>query len=79
MNEDRHAIRRRRIEAGLSQTDLAAQSGVSKSQLSDVENGRAGFSPKRLKAIADVLGCKVSDLLKTEAGSRDEMAAEVAL
>lgn len=63
MNEDPKEFRRRRIAAGLSQTDLAEQAGVSKSQLSDVENGRAGFSPKNLKAIADVLGCTIPDLL----------------
>lgn len=63
MNEDPRAFRRRRIEAGLSQTDLAEQAGVSKSHVSDVENGRAGFSPKNLKAIAEVLGCKIPDLL----------------
>lgn len=63
MNEDPRAFRRRRIEAGLSQTDLAAQAGVSKTQLSDVENGRAGFSPKNLKAIAEILGCTIPELL----------------
>lgn len=63
MNEDPKSFRRRRIAAGLSITDLAQQAGVSKSHLSDVENGRAGFSPRNLKAIADILGCEVHDLL----------------
>lgn len=63
MNEDPKQFRRRRIELGLSQTDLAERAGVSKSHVSDVENGRAGFSPKNLKAIADVLGCTIPDLL----------------
>ncbi|MGW0574805.1 helix-turn-helix domain-containing protein [Streptomyces sp. NPDC002920] len=74
MNEDRKGLRRRRIAAGLSQTDLAEKAGVSKSQLSDVENGRAGFSPKNLKAIADVLDCEVPDLLLPE--SEDQAAPE---
>lgn len=73
MNEDRRELRRRRIAAGLSQTDLAQAAGVSKSQLSDVENGRAGFSPKNLKAIADVLACTVPDLLLPE--PEDQAAA----
>jgi len=73
MNEDRRELRRRRIAAGLSQTDLAQKAGVSKSQLSDVENGRAGFSPKNLKAIADILGCTVPDLLLPE--PEDQAAA----
>ncbi|CBG73063.1 putative DNA-binding protein [Streptomyces scabiei 87.22] len=63
MNEDPKSFRRRRIEAGLSVTDLARQAGVSKSHLCDVENGRAGFSPKNLKKIADILGCTIRDLL----------------
>lgn len=63
MNEDPKAFRRRRIEAGLSQTDLALQAGVSKSHVSGVELGRAGFSPKNLAKIAAVLGCTIRDLL----------------
>ncbi|MCI3277458.1 helix-turn-helix domain-containing protein [Streptomyces cylindrosporus] len=66
MNEDPRQFRRRRIEAGLSQTDLAMRAGVAPSHISDVENGRAGFSPKNLKAIADVLGCAIHDLLLPE-------------
>jgi transcriptional regulator with XRE-family HTH domain len=63
MNEDPREFRRRRVAAGLSVTELADRAGVSKSHLSDVENSRAGFSPKNLKAIADILGCEVHDLL----------------
>ncbi|MGW1001728.1 helix-turn-helix domain-containing protein [Streptomyces sp. NPDC002520] len=75
MNEDPRAFRRRRIEAGLSQTDLAKQAGVAPSHISDVENGRAGFSPKNLKAIADALGCTIRDLLLPE---DDQTAAKTA-
>ncbi|MFB7596951.1 helix-turn-helix domain-containing protein [Streptomyces sp. NPDC056160] len=73
MNEDPREFRRRRIDAGLSQTDLAHAAGVSKTQLSDVENGRAGFSPRKLKAIAEVLRCEIRDLLM--ARSDDSAAA----
>lgn len=73
MNEDRKEIRRRRIAAGLSQTALAEKAGVSKSQMSDVENGRAGFSPKNLLALANVLDCTVPDLLLPE--PEDQAAA----
>jgi transcriptional regulator with XRE-family HTH domain len=66
MNEDPREFRRRRVEAGLSQTDLAEKAGVSKSHLSDVERGQAGFSPKNLKAIAEILGCTIPDLLLPE-------------
>jgi len=70
MNEDPRAFRRLRIEAGLSQTDLAHRAGVSKSHISGVEQGRAGFSPKNLKAIADALGCAIRDLLLPESEDR---------
>lgn len=66
MNEDPREFRRRRIEAGLSITALARQAGVSKSHLACVEKGTAGFSPKNLKAIADIFGCTVHDLLFPE-------------
>ena len=76
MNEDPRAFRRLRIAAGLSITDLAVKAGVTKSHLSSVEKGNAGFSPKNLKAIADVLGCEVHDLLLPE--PTDEPSRSVA-
>lgn len=78
MNEDPRQFRRRRIEAGKSITDLALEAGVSKSHLSDVENGRAGFSPKNLKKIADALDCTISDLLLPEADDETPVTASVA-
>ncbi|MFJ9114416.1 helix-turn-helix transcriptional regulator [Streptomyces sp. NPDC102394] len=67
MNEDPRAFRSRRLEAGLSQADLARQVGLGRSRICDVEKGRAGLAPKHLKAIADVFGCTVHDLLRPEA------------
>ncbi|MDX2749577.1 helix-turn-helix transcriptional regulator [Streptomyces scabiei] len=75
MNEDPKSFRRRRIEAGLSVTDLAKQAGVSTSHLSDVENGRAGFSPKNLKKFADILGCTIRDLLLPEPEEKADAGA----
>ncbi|MGW6292424.1 helix-turn-helix domain-containing protein [Streptomyces sp. NPDC055058] len=72
MNEDPRAFRRRRIRAGLSVTDLARKAGVSKSHLSSVELGKAGFSPKNLKAVADVLHCTVDDLLLPETNTQPD-------
>ncbi|MFJ1653437.1 helix-turn-helix transcriptional regulator [Streptomyces sp. NPDC088337] len=66
MNEDPKEFRRRRLEAGLSQTDLARQLGVGRSRICDLEKGRAGLAPKYLKATADIFGCKVHDLLLPE-------------
>jgi transcriptional regulator with XRE-family HTH domain len=75
MNEDPREFRRRRIEAGLSITDLARQAGVTKSHLSSVEKGTAGFSPRNLKAIAEILGCEVHDLLLPDPHGQDEAEA----
>lgn len=54
---------RRRIEAGLSLTALAAKASVTKSHICDVEHGRANFSPEKLARIADALGCAIADLM----------------
>lgn len=62
-NQDPRRLRRKRIEAGLSQTELAQRAGVTKSHLSDVERGQAGFSPRNVVAIAEVLGCTVAELM----------------
>ncbi|MFJ2004723.1 helix-turn-helix domain-containing protein [Streptomyces chartreusis] len=66
MNEDPRAFRRRRIEAGLSQAELARQIGVGRSRICDVEKGRAGLAPKHLKSAADILGCTVHNLLRPD-------------
>ncbi|MET9158229.1 helix-turn-helix transcriptional regulator [Streptomyces parvulus] len=66
MNEDPREFRRRRIEAGLTQTELAGRIGKGRSRICDVEKGRAGLTPKDLKAVAQIFGCTVHDLLLPE-------------
>lgn len=66
---DRGALRRRRIEAGLNQTQLAERAGISKQLVSMVEKGNANFSPGNLGKIATALGCKIADLLPDEGPS----------
>lgn len=63
---DRRGLKRRRIEAGLNQTQLAQRAGVSKQLLSMVENGNANFSPAYLGKIAKALNCTIADLLTGE-------------
>lgn len=46
-------IRRRREEAGWSLAELSRRSGVSKGQLSDLENGRTGTSLYTLRRLAE--------------------------
>ncbi|WP_137991206.1 helix-turn-helix transcriptional regulator [Streptomyces vilmorinianum] len=60
---DPKRLTRRRIEAGLNQTELADKAGVSKQHVSMVESGSANFSPRNLAKIAGALDCTISDLL----------------
>lgn len=59
-------MKRKRIEAGLNQTQLAQRAGVSKQLVSMVERGTANFSPRNLGKVAQVLQCKIADLLPDE-------------
>lgn len=65
MNEDPTEFRRRRIEAGLTQAELARRVGLGRSRINDVEKARPGrsLSPQHLEAVAKVFGCQVHDLL----------------
>lgn len=75
MNEDPREFRRRRIEAGLTQTELASRIGRGRSRICDVEKGRSGLAPKDLKAVAQILGCTVHDLLLPEPDGQTEQPA----
>lgn len=57
------AIRRKRIEAGLNQKDLAQTVGISGPHMSSIEHGRVNPSPPVLKRLAAALGCKIPDLM----------------
>ncbi|MFF2522294.1 helix-turn-helix domain-containing protein [Streptomyces liangshanensis] len=61
--QDPAEIRRRRIEAGLSQEALGARAGYSKGHVSLVERGISGASAQALARLAAALGCEVSDLM----------------
>ena len=60
---DPKRLTRRRVEAGLSMTDLGLKAGVSKGHVSMVERGVANFSPRNLVKIANVLQCTIDDLI----------------
>ena len=62
-NQDPARVRRKRIEAGLTQTQLANQAGLSNAHLSQVERGGRGASPKVLARLAGVLNCEIADLM----------------
>jgi transcriptional regulator with XRE-family HTH domain len=65
-----HAIRRRRLEAGLSQESLAYTAGLSRNHIQLMERG-IGAPPnptlRTLYALADALACRVVDLLPPDA------------
>ncbi len=49
-------LRRVRIEAGLTQEQLAVQVGRRKNWLSDIERGRRGIDVHTLQRVADLMG-----------------------
>ncbi|WP_274031445.1 helix-turn-helix domain-containing protein [Streptomyces sp. MMBL 11-1] len=61
--QDPAQIRRRRIEAGLTQEALAKRARASKAHISMVERGVAGASAPLLSRLAESLGCEVADLM----------------
>jgi transcriptional regulator with XRE-family HTH domain len=57
-------VREQRERAGMSQRQLAAEAGVSFSNISRLESGfHAAPSPELLKSIADVLDIDLAELL----------------
>lgn len=61
--QDPAQIRRRRIESGLTQQELATLAGASKAHISMVERGTAGASASLLARLAGAFGCEVAALM----------------
>ncbi|MFO0806146.1 MAG: helix-turn-helix transcriptional regulator [Gemmataceae bacterium] len=59
-------IRKRRTELGWTQDQLAQKAGISKSFLSDLENGKRSVSADNLLDIARVLSLSLDYLMKGE-------------
>lgn len=55
------ALRSIRMEKGLSITELAKLSGLSRQTIHKIEGGDGEVSTKSLKALADTLGVKITD------------------
>ncbi|MFF7521215.1 helix-turn-helix domain-containing protein [Streptomyces pseudovenezuelae] len=62
-NHSPESIRRKRIEAGLKQKELAHKVGISTPHMSSIEHGRVNPSPPVLLRLAAALGCQVPDLM----------------
>lgn len=58
------SIRGKRLEAGLSQEQLALEIGVFQSTVSAWEQGKSKPQPKNLKKIAEACGCTVKEILE---------------
>ena len=62
-------IEARRLNLGMSRAVLADKAGITREGVRLIEIGVSRPQPATLKAIADVLGCSVMDLLTTEAAA----------
>lgn len=65
------AVRKRRLELGWSQEDLAEQSGLHRTYISDVERGARNVSLDNIGRISRSLRMRVSELLVETATSDD--------
>ena len=55
-----------RIEKHLTLIQLAAMTGISKSTLNNIENGRTSPTLDQLEAIANALDVRITDLFESE-------------
>ncbi|MFD6421741.1 helix-turn-helix domain-containing protein [Streptomyces sp. NPDC060198] len=69
--QDPAQLRRRRIEAGLTQEGLALKVGLSKSHISGIERGTAGASAPVLARLAEAFGCRIGDLMPPVSASAE--------
>lgn len=68
-------VRRRRNELGLKQEDLAQKAGISKSFLSDLENGKRSIGAETLLDLGRAMGLSL-DYLMTGNGSKEHEGEE---
>lgn len=62
LDHDPSALRDRRVEAGLTQAQVAAAAHISAGHLSELEGGTRNPSPPVLKRLAIALGCEVAEI-----------------
>jgi len=65
-------LKKIRKERGLSLRALAKKSGISKSTLNDIENGKSNPTTETLAKIAKALDIKISDFFRTENDSEND-------
>lgn len=55
-----------RERTGLTQTDLAKQTGVSQGRISELESGRKNVKPQTVKALAAALAIPLTAILAAD-------------
>ena len=53
----------KRKETGLSQDEVALQSGIDRSYIGRIERGEVNISLEKVYLLAEVLNCKATELL----------------
>lgn len=70
-------IRQRRLELGWTQDVLAEKAGISKSFLSDLENGKRNIGADKLFDIGRVLGLSLDYLMTGEQGTAPPLDVQI--
>ncbi len=60
-----NAVRRRRLELGLSQEDLADRADIHRTYIGDVERGERNISLENIEKLARALKVPVADLFSS--------------
>lgn len=72
------AVARHRIEAGLTQEDVAEKMGIGNEAVSRMERGAVLPTVARLFEFADLFGCRVIDLMFGASERTEDQASEIA-
>lgn len=59
-------LREKRKAAGLSINNVVALTGISKSTISQIENGKRGLTVKKAKILAKAYGCVWEELFEDD-------------
>jgi transcriptional regulator with XRE-family HTH domain len=66
LDHDPSKLRKRRVELGRSQAEVADAAGISAGHMSELEGGTRNPSPALFARLAEVLECRTVDLMPTE-------------
>lgn len=72
-----HFVREWRKHLGMTQEELAVKIGAVVSSISQLENGKQGYSQAMLESLASAFGCETYDILRIDPSKAPE-AADIA-